>query len=220
MDREDGNRVGTDQGVPKISEPFTRTETGTGAKAGTKSGSKPGSSSSASAKAGASETGSNTGAEKIEAAAVLGLPVISEIKGKGKKTKSNSSDNKKLKDSISMMLTVGFGLAASRLGDHWIITPEEADTVAEPAVRVLDQLGASELMGKYGDYAALLLAAGIIVVPRLMITKAIIENQGGGKKIERKEKKVAGNPAENPQRSRTPNAGSLKADLISMDQQG
>lgn len=55
------------------------------------------------------------------------------------------------------------------MGDHWAITEEEAESLANPIASIVERLKIFEhLTEENADYAALILAAGMIVTPRIM----------------------------------------------------
>jgi len=74
-----------------------------------------------------------------------------------------------LKKAIASTLETVFNGLAARLGPVWQVTPDEINNISGPAARIADRIGFSESAGKYGDYIALTVAAGLVVVPRIMI---------------------------------------------------
>ena len=63
-----------------------------------------------------------------------------------------------------------FSVGAARLGSHWAITDEEAEGIAIPTANIIAKYMDTESMAKYSDPAALMIALGVVVVPRVMIT--------------------------------------------------
>lgn len=63
-----------------------------------------------------------------------------------------------------------FSLVATRTGAYWAITAEEAETIATPAANIIARYIDTEKMAKYSDLAALVMALGVVLVPRVMIT--------------------------------------------------
>lgn len=102
-----------------------------------------------------------------------------EIKAKksGKKTTTKKINETKLvEENVSMMLRLGSGMLAERVGEHWNISDAEANSIAEPLARIMERLNLTKLTGKYMDYISLVTAVGMVVVPRIMIS-----NEGGGR---------------------------------------
>jgi len=162
------------------------------------------------------------------------VPGITEFKAPApaKKKSSSSSkgsaaNDKELKDNINLLLVGGFSLAAARFGAHWNISPDEANKITEPAVKIMDRLGASEFLGKYGDFLSLAVAAGIIVAPRVMITvameqakgKEVLPNVGtSAAKPIKKGKADPGNKSNAPGQGASANGANTKATLAALDQ--
>ena len=71
---------------------------------------------------------------------------------------------------VNTLLGVGFGVIASRAGEHWNVTQDETESIAAPLVKILDRLNITEKVEKYGDWAALGVALGLVIVPRVMMT--------------------------------------------------
>lgn len=85
-----------------------------------------------------------------------------------KKRKTKQEKNTETKSLINTVLLVGFDIVAARAGSHWSITQEEAENITNPLVKIMDRLNITEKVEKYGDWTALALAAGLVVVPRAM----------------------------------------------------
>lgn len=73
---------------------------------------------------------------------------------------------------ISKQVQGVFDLAGLYVGDHWPITKAEADTIAGPACECLDMISPStkDILGRFSAPIGLVIATGIIVVPRVLIT--------------------------------------------------
>lgn len=67
-------------------------------------------------------------------------------------------------------LSVGFGLVASRRGDHWALSDQESEQLGGALGAVLDKY-CPDIEG--GPEYALIVAAGMVVVPRLLIDKKV-----------------------------------------------
>lgn len=75
-----------------------------------------------------------------------------------------------LTTSIQMLTCTGFGVYAGIAHKPiWIVTPEEAQPVAEPAARIVDRMGYSETTSKYTDYLMLMAGVAGIVIPRVLL---------------------------------------------------
>lgn len=67
------------------------------------------------------------------------------------------------------MLGVVFNIMATRMGQHWAITCDEAKAIAEPTARILERHNLTEKSGAYADYIALVVAIGGIIVPKFLL---------------------------------------------------
>lgn len=67
-------------------------------------------------------------------------------------------------------LSVGFGLVASRRGNHWALSDEEAEQFGGALGAVLDKY-CPDIEG--GPEYALIVAAGMVIAPRFLIDKRL-----------------------------------------------
>jgi len=86
-----------------------------------------------------------------------------------------------------------FAVVAARAGAHWAITEEEAEAIATPAANIISRYIDTEKMAKYSDPAALVIALGVVLVPRVMISITKV----GGKLSGPKPEQPSGKDAEN-----------------------
>ena len=77
---------------------------------------------------------------------------------------------------------VGFEIQAARKGAHWRLAEEETKALAEPLAAVLEKYAPGVSMG---PEAALVLAAGMIVAPRMMMDRKIQAEREKEKRAER-----------------------------------
>jgi hypothetical protein len=86
-----------------------------------------------------------------------------------------------LKPHLKMLIMVSFDMTAKRLGDHWRITDQEAEQVAEPLSKILGKyMKASETMEKYADWFGVIGALAMIILPRWMIHQQIMKEKKKG----------------------------------------
>lgn len=130
-----------------------------------------------------------TGTEKGEANPVLinaQPPIVKKpVKGSSKKKKN---DIDQVAGQIAFFTQGLFAMIAARSGEHWQVTEDEALNVAMPAARILDRLEISETVSKYSDYAALAVASGAIIIPRIISDQQIKQTRSarpGGVKLVR-----------------------------------
>jgi hypothetical protein len=103
-------------------------------------------------------------------------------------TPAKKVDNSKIGVSeINSMLCGIFGLVALKGGEHWNITPEEANSVSVPLTNILDKLNITERVANVSDGAMLCVAAATITIPRILITNEINKS----KKLTKNEKIVS-----------------------------
>jgi hypothetical protein len=63
-----------------------------------------------------------------------------------------------------------FLIGAGRIGEEWIISHEESIQIAQPTANIINHYMDTELMTKYSDPIALMVALGVVCVPRVVIT--------------------------------------------------
>lgn len=98
-------------------------------------------------------------------------------------------------ENISGLLVSVSGVIASRPNmEYWKISDVEAQTIAEPLQKVLENYSMSEKLGKYADHIALATACCTVFAPRIMVSVSM-EKQKRKKEKEAKEieRKIAGN---------------------------
>lgn len=166
-------------------------------------------------------------AETIDAGKVVEIPVLNlptpKTPAKKKDSKKETAVDKTLEMNVSMLLMTGFEFTATRLGEHWRVSTEEAKAISEPATRILQRLGINETANKYMDYFALLAGIGMVVVPRILITQSLPKQTevkvNGLKTTTTNKKRTAKNVSEqpNPTNQITPDGNGIKANLIHLD---
>ena len=78
-------------------------------------------------------------------------------------------------------LGVVFGIVAGRRGEHWNLSAEEAEQLGNATGAVLDKY-VPDIQG--GVEYTLIVAAGMVVIPRLMVDKKLQEAATDGDKSE------------------------------------
>ena len=87
-----------------------------------------------------------------------------------KKAKPKSSESVVM---VTMVLAGVFEALSVRLGDHWRLSPQETEAIANPAVMVLDKYMPDF---ESGPELALVAAMGMVVMPRLLQQKQLNNN--------------------------------------------
>lgn len=100
--------------------------------------------------------------------------------GSGKKLVGGKSDLSQTKVMVQTLLTMTFNVAAIRAGDHWKLTPQEAENLAEPIASIMNRHDLTKKAGEYGDYIALLAAIGMIIVPKALVHIEVSKAKKGG----------------------------------------
>lgn len=98
-------------------------------------------------------------------------------------------------ENISGLLVSVSGVIASRPNmSYWKISEAEAQTIAEPLQKVLENYSMSEKLGKYADHIALATACCTVFAPRIVMSVSM-EKERRKKEKEAKEieRKIAGN---------------------------
>jgi hypothetical protein len=72
------------------------------------------------------------------------------------------------REQLEMLLSVSFGMAAAGFGDHWSLQQAEAQSLATALDPVLEKYLPGMSMGWE---ITLLMALGMVVVPRVVVTK-------------------------------------------------
>lgn len=92
-----------------------------------------------------------------------------------KKKPTAAPDLTQLENNIEFVAAAGFGMVglATKQPDIWAIRPEELTQISKPAARIVERAGQLETTNKYADYALLLGALALVVLPRLILTKTM-----------------------------------------------
>lgn len=95
-----------------------------------------------------------------------------------------------------------FAVSAGRLGPHWQLTDEESEGIAVPAANIMAKYMDSDLMAKYSDPLALLIALGVVIAPRVVVNIT----------TKKKEVKPIAAAKPNPVDTSRPNGGGSRKD--------
>jgi hypothetical protein len=98
--------------------------------------------------------------------------IVPEKKPRKKRSpkSANSLEVKKLQENSKKVISGVYAMAAKMLdAPYFAITPEEADSIAEPLAEILDDMNLSEMINKYGNGAALITAAAVVTIPRIVL---------------------------------------------------
>lgn len=88
---------------------------------------------------------------------------------------------------VNSLLTGIFGLAAMKAGDHWSITEQEANSISQPLVNILDKMNITEKVANVSDGAMLVVAVATITIPRALISNEMMKQ----KKVTKEEKIIS-----------------------------
>ncbi len=125
-----------------------------------------------------------------------------------KKKPAAAPDLSQLENNIEYVTAAGFGMVglATKQPDIWAIRPDELQQISQPAARIVERAGQLETTNKYADYALLLGALALVVLPRLILTKTLAAP---------KKEMIPANAGPNDSRDRNPDrqtAGSIPDD--------
>ncbi|MBT9175191.1 MAG: hypothetical protein DDT22_00865 [candidate division WS2 bacterium] len=135
----------------------------------------------------------------------VGLAIVDVPKPKEKKReKLKEKEEDALQENLNILLISTFDVIALKAGKHWQLAKEEADAISKPAAKILMKQISKEKTDKYGDYIVLFIASLLTVIPRIIITKELKEQENIGRKRE---------VTNNTQSGTTPSAASV-ADSI------
>jgi hypothetical protein len=101
-----------------------------------------------------------------------------------KEATTSANDDEQSAAMVGMFYAGAFNILSARMGDHWALSPEEVEALSVPTVAVVKKYMPN---AKAGPEAALLGAAAIVILPRLMV----------GKEPEPEPEKTPDEPAEN-----------------------
>lgn len=131
-----------------------------------------------------SRSGSGNHGQESEAQRVVNLKP-KDIKPKRKKAPGKKSTELDA-ETLSALIQSGFSLIANVSGrQHWEVSEEEADAVAEPLDKILDNLTAKQkkAIEKYSAPVMLAGAVAGIVIPRVMTDLYMIKKRKQGKGV-------------------------------------
>jgi hypothetical protein len=94
------------------------------------------------------------------------------------KTDIKESITKETKNQIALLIQAFSEIAALRMGEIWKVSQQEAESVANPLGNILAKHDLVNKASEYSDYIALTTALGMIVVPRVMLSKQTKQKEG------------------------------------------
>lgn len=105
------------------------------------------------------------------------IPEPAPPKKKKKVTPKKVENLGELETNLEMIGAAAFGMVGLVTNDPevWEVTDGELNSIAKPAARLIEKAGQSETTNKYSDYIMLLGALTLIVLPRIIATKAMKE---------------------------------------------
>lgn len=89
-----------------------------------------------------------------------------------------------------------FSGVSGKLGDHWVLSEDELESLSNPTVNIIENLLGSDRLEQMGDAGALVLAAGLILVSKIIQTIMLRKMQP--KKIKQGGPINAGQPINQP----------------------
>jgi len=206
---QNGNAVERDQEVIDIKITGTDTDTTAGNTDQNTGSTRKKRRRNTSSAAAAGTAGKDTGNQNSK---VFEIPVVESAKPK--KTKADQE----LTANIQMLLEVTFNVLAIKAGEHWSLTNEESLLIADPMSRILKRLGVNKTASKYMDYITLTTAAGIVIIPRVIISKELHKNTSRGNIDNAEKRTVATNDQGTikPNEPQSTNNESIRAANIQM----
>lgn len=97
-----------------------------------------------------------------------------EVKAPQRKTRSKKETGISQSE-IASLISGTFGLVSLKAGEHWQVSNDEALQVAKPLENILRKLDLLEKVSNASDGAMLVFAIATITLPRVLITKSIID---------------------------------------------
>lgn len=93
------------------------------------------------------------------------VPIEKATRKKSVKNVSKALALKELTDNVTAVLLMGCAVA-SKFNKVWEISKQEAEAIAEPLCKILEKKGSFEKMAEASDSVALVVAVGMVFVPR------------------------------------------------------
>jgi hypothetical protein len=125
---------------------------------------------------------------EVEQGEPLEIPPIMEGEPQKEQPKKESKkaetkvNLKEVKNTATAVLQTVFGVVASRAGEHWNISKDEADNITTPLVNILNKYDMFKKVTKNMDSINLVMAIGAFAIPRAMVQMEIIKQQKEEKK--------------------------------------
>lgn len=112
-----------------------------------------------------------------------------EMKPKPKKKKTSRKGKKDTAtaDQLSLLIVTLSSIAAARPGwEHWMITPEEAKSIAVPLCEMVEKSEAFSKVAEHSEALALMAAVTVVMLPRVLITVSKQKEKSDKKKLAKK----------------------------------
>ena len=132
---------------------------------------------------GTGAAGAGADKREIKSKETSGLPpvkpkdvVISEAnevevpKQRKKRTPKNKTPEAVNTSQLTTLIITVSEVAASRAGDHWKLTKAEAESIADPAAKLINNNETLKKITEHSDALALVAACLIVFTPRVMVT--------------------------------------------------
>ena len=119
------------------------------------------------------------------------VPETEEKKTKKKRTPKKKEPEKKVKsDDISKLLVTVSAIVASRPDQaHWMITQEEADSIAAPLSNILEKSEVFSKIAEHSDSLALATACITVFAPRAVMSVTAYKQKEKVKKVAKSQHK-------------------------------
>lgn len=95
-----------------------------------------------------------------------------EYKKREKKTTAPKQKSAIGTQEINSLVCGMFSLVAMKGGEHWAVTPDEANTISVPLNNIFEKMDISEQVAKFSDGVMLLIAIASITIPRILISNS------------------------------------------------
>lgn len=87
---------------------------------------------------------------------------------------------KSLQENVQIFIVSAFGLVATKAGKHWLVTPDQAESISEPLCNILQETVMGKFASENSDAVALVTACLLVFGPKIMVQASI---SGQKKKI-------------------------------------
>lgn len=127
-----------------------------------------------------------------------------------RKTRAKKNSGIKADDLSNLIVGLSGGIGSKKGLEFWLISKEESDKIAEPLANILNSIESVKEIGKHSDAIALTFACVSILMPRLIMTFALLKQ----KKEREVDTNVKTEPKQKPKRKQSESRQDNRSDGV------